>query len=101
MVDEDGHMLGGLYGIVPWQWAPHQQARDGEDYAFYRLASLFVGAIDVYCDCKGTIGCAVSKPRAMHWGNGRREPVGPLVARDRGLRSVGAQGQGPHLVGCC
>ena len=36
-VDSDGNLVAAAYGAVPWEAAPAQEARDGEDYAVYML----------------------------------------------------------------
>ena len=43
MIDANGSLFGAVCGVVPIEWAPLQQARDGDDFAFYGLANHFVG----------------------------------------------------------
>ena len=72
MLAANGGFLGAVCGVVPIEWAPLQQAGDGEDFAFVMLVSLLMGPLDVYCDCKGTIACARDKATSVAASYSRR-----------------------------
>ena len=74
--DRAGNRIKAAYGAVPWQQAPTQVARDGEDYALFQATLLARGEPDIYCDCAGTVGLAQAgapagaearNPRAHLW----------------------------------
>ena len=69
---EGGTLLGAVCGTVPLSWAPKQQARDGEDYAFHFLTSCAMAPLEVFCDCQGTIGSARNRGAALAKGAARR-----------------------------
>ena len=58
-VDRTGRLLKAAYGPVPWDVAPMQEARDGEDYAVFMAAQLVDVAqpCELFLDCAGTLGC--------------------------------------------
>ncbi|CAK0828037.1 unnamed protein product [Prorocentrum cordatum] len=65
-----GEVIGGMHGIVPRAYGPEQEARDGEDYAFHMLAQFWLPSADgsgleVFCDCAGTVGLALSQGKAL------------------------------------
>eukprot|EP00959_Pyramimonas_sp_CCMP1952_P315114 6595593-Pyramimonas_sp.AAC.1 len=57
MVSSSGDLLSAAFGPVPRQVAPLQQARNGEDYAYYMLSELAEGQFETFTDCQGTLGC--------------------------------------------
>ncbi len=76
-VDRFGAMISAAYGPVPFDVAPYQQARDGEDYAVHMSAWLVMPPFDIYVDCMGTLECLLGPPsystaatneRAHLWG---------------------------------
>eukprot|EP00959_Pyramimonas_sp_CCMP1952_P100798 2108727-Pyramimonas_sp.AAC.1 len=59
-----------MRGIVPLAHGPEQEARDGEDYAFNMLAQFWLpspggSGLEVFCDCAGTVGAALSQGKAL------------------------------------
>ena len=69
-VDPEGKLVAAAYGAVPWEAAPAQVARDGEDYAVYMLTSVAQQPFSIYVDCAGTVGAATdplvgTKPRHL------------------------------------
>ena len=74
--DKCGNRIKAAYGAVPWQQAPSQVARDGEDFALFQATLLSAGDPAIYCDCAGTVGLAQAgapagtdskNPRAHLW----------------------------------
>eukprot|EP00959_Pyramimonas_sp_CCMP1952_P146051 3058306-Pyramimonas_sp.AAC.1 len=65
-----------MYGVVPLASAPHQVARDGEDYAFLMLSRFSEwdpeNPLEVFCDCLGTVGCATDAGEALSHDNPRQ-----------------------------
>ena len=69
-VDKDGKLAAAAYGAVPWEAAPAQDARDGEDYAVFMLTEIAALPFTIYVDCAGTVGAASNplvgtKPRHL------------------------------------
>ncbi|CAK0788080.1 unnamed protein product [Prorocentrum cordatum] len=63
-------VIGGMHGIVPRAYGPEQEARDGEDYAFHMLAQFWLpsaggSGLEVFCDCAGAVGLALSQGKAL------------------------------------
>ena len=57
-VDNGGKLVAAAYGAVPWEAAPAQEARDGEDYAVFMLTEVAALPFTIYVDCAGTVGAA-------------------------------------------
>ena len=75
--DGIGALVSAAYGAVPWDEAPAQVARDGEDFAVAMLAEVAQEPFEAYIDCQGTVDAAQaphertttsSNPRAHLWG---------------------------------
>ena len=47
--------MSAAYGAVPWDAAPAQVARDGEDYAVAMLPEIAIEPFELYIDCAGTL----------------------------------------------
>jgi hypothetical protein len=71
-----GSPTAAAFGPVPFDLAPAQTSKDGEDLAVFMATVLTYGACDAYIDCASTVGgCAdplgptkASSPRAHLWG---------------------------------
>eukprot|EP00959_Pyramimonas_sp_CCMP1952_P428992 8984546-Pyramimonas_sp.AAC.1 len=57
-------MISGAFGPVPWDVAPLQLAKDGEDYAYRMLGQIALDPEGVWTDCAATISCARSRVRS-------------------------------------
>ena len=58
MVDRFGDFISAAYGPVPFQVAPEQNSRDGEDFAVFMCTQLVMAPFMLYVDCKATVACA-------------------------------------------
>jgi hypothetical protein len=75
-VDRFGNPTAAAFGPVPFDLAPAQTSKDGEDFAVYMATVLTYGECDAYIDCASTVGgCSdplgstkASSPRAHLWG---------------------------------
>ena len=66
MVDDNGFFIAGCYGAVPWEMAPWQASRDGEDYAMYMAAlGCVTGPATYHVDCAATVSAARSPKFAV------------------------------------
>ncbi|CAK0895128.1 unnamed protein product [Prorocentrum cordatum] len=66
-----GELFAAVCGAVPVDYAPKQQARDGEDYLYFMLAGLAEGDFQVWTDCEGTPGCVWDRWPSVSSGNPR------------------------------
>eukprot|EP00959_Pyramimonas_sp_CCMP1952_P319168 6678246-Pyramimonas_sp.AAC.1 len=97
MVGPSGELHATACGAVPVHCAaPAQQARDGEDYASFKLAGLVEGGFQVWTDCEGALGCVWGRwpsvssgsPRAHLWSRvWRAFEDGPIARRTLGHAS--------------
>ena len=62
-VDRFGKMISAAYGPVPFDHAPEQVARDGEDYAVFMCSLVATPPLQIYSDCSGTVRCIRSGPQ--------------------------------------
>ena len=53
--DAAGNFISAAYGAAPWDAAPAQVARDGEDYAVAMLPEIAIQPFELYIDCAGTL----------------------------------------------
>ena len=58
-VDGEGSLVAAAFGAVPWEAAPGQEARDGEDYAVYMLTEVAAQPFSLYIDCAGTVSATL------------------------------------------
>ena len=66
-VDNFGELVAAAYGPVPFEAAPYQQARDGEDYALHMAPFLVEAPFVIYVDCQGTLD-SLCRPPAFSTG---------------------------------
>ena len=59
-----GERVRAAYGPVPWEQAPEQWARDGEDYSVFMATILARGEYTIYGDCAATLGIGAAGPPA-------------------------------------
>ena len=75
MTTEHGELISACFGAVPFDLAPAQTSRDGEDYAIFMASFVAEPPFTILCDCAGTVGCmqvggrqkGLQGPRAHLW----------------------------------
>ena len=63
-MNEQGDLVSAVFGDVPFEEAPRQSSRDGEDYAMRMVTCDAEFPMAFWSDCCGRIGAANAKCRA-------------------------------------
>ena len=92
-VDANGLLVAAAYGPVPWDKAPQQTPRDGEDYAISVSAQLATNPQTLHSDCAGTVAVSAwplarqtgpANERAHLWSRFRAAHPEAVVAKTLG-----------------
>ena len=82
VLNRDHSFRGALFGSVPFQQAPLQVARDGEDWAASQALRHLGGQYTMHVDCKATLQCLWFPWKASDPRNARAHMWDPVSGQD-------------------